>query len=223
MESAENGTGEDLQFHPLGCADCAASHGTAAGLLRNSGSETTMRSPRIVVTNPFTHQPTEMPLIERDHEIQTLASYGPDQSFTKCISLRRLWRRFQDPQPEALYKLLIEFRREDRITVMDDEAMLGLARKSFPKLLQGPCSRGVGRHIALQDTSGSELEDNKHVEELELAVTATMKSQATIASAWLRTNVAQFWGEVLFPRPSSRPHGQYFRTVRGDTRMPSLR
>src|SRR5215813_3314218 len=50
-----------------------------------------------------------------------------------------------------------------------------------------------------------------------------MKSQATIASAWLRTNVAQCWDEVLLARPSSISHGQYLRTVRGDTSIPSFR
>ena len=73
---------------------------------------------------------------------------------------------------------------------MDDETIWSLARESFPKLLQCPFSGRVVRHVALQDTSRSELKDDKHVEDLEL-VTATMKSQATIASAWLRTKVAQ--------------------------------
>jgi hypothetical protein len=50
---------------------------------------------------------------------------------------------------------------------MDDEAILAPSRKSFPKLLQCLLSRGVRRHIALQDTSRSELEDHEHIEELE--------------------------------------------------------
>src|ERR1700678_274083 len=55
------------------------------------------------------------------------------------------------------------------------------------------------------------------------AVTVTMKSQATIASAWFRTNVIQLCEEVLRPGRSSFSQGQYLRTVRGETKMPSLR
>src|SRR6516225_6112651 len=102
---------------------------------------------------------------------------------------------------------------------MDDETIWGLVRKSLPRLLQCPFSGRVRRYVALQDTSRSEFEHNKHIEQLE----ATMKSLATVASAWLRTKVAQRGDEVALPPPSSRPQGQYFRTVREDTTTPSLR
>ena len=39
-----------------------------------------------------------MPFAQRDREIQALASYGPDQSFTQGIPLRRLRRSFQHSQ-----------------------------------------------------------------------------------------------------------------------------
>ncbi len=107
------------------------------------------------------------PLVERNHEVQTLSSYGPDQSLTECISLGRLWRSSQDPQSEPLYQFLIELRRENGVTVMDREAIRPPVREPFPKLLQRPFSRRVGGHIALQDTSRSEFEHHKHVEELE--------------------------------------------------------
>jgi len=41
--------------------------------------------PSVVMTNPFGQDPTEMLFVQRDHEIRTLASYAPYQSFTKCI------------------------------------------------------------------------------------------------------------------------------------------
>jgi hypothetical protein len=66
---------------------------------------------------------------------------------------------------------------------MDGEAIRPRVTESCPKLLQRPLCRGMGGHLALQDTSRSELDDDKHVEQLEnLAVTTTMKSQATMAS-----------------------------------------
>ena len=103
VESAENSTGDDPQFPLFVGADCIAFHATAVALCRNSRSQTTVRAPSIVVTNPFRQQPTEMLLVQGDHEIQTLASYGPDQSFTKCIRLRRLRRSFQDLHTETLH------------------------------------------------------------------------------------------------------------------------
>jgi hypothetical protein len=53
VESAENGTGDYLQFPLWGYAECAASYVTAVALRRNSRSQTAVRAPSIVVTNPF--------------------------------------------------------------------------------------------------------------------------------------------------------------------------
>ena len=93
VESAENRTRDYLQFPLWGYVDCAPSYGTAVALCRNARSQTTVRAPSIVVTNPFRQEPTEMLFIQRDHEIQTLPSYRPDQSFTKCICLSSQMRR----------------------------------------------------------------------------------------------------------------------------------
>ena len=103
VESPQNGTGDYLQFPPWGYAHCAASYGTAVALRRNSRSQTAVRAPSIVMTNPFRQEPTEVPFAQRDHEIQTLASYDPDQSLTKCIHLRRLRRSFQDLHTKTLH------------------------------------------------------------------------------------------------------------------------
>jgi len=61
-----------------------------------------VRAPSIVVTNPFRQEPTQMLFVPWDHEIQTLASYGPDPSFTKCLRRRRWRRSFQDLHTETL-------------------------------------------------------------------------------------------------------------------------
>ena len=100
VESAENRTGYDPQFPLFVGAECIAFHGTTVDLCWNSRSETAVRAPRIVVTNPFRQEPPQMLFVQGDHEIQTLASYGPDQSFTKCIRLRRLRRSFQHLTPK---------------------------------------------------------------------------------------------------------------------------
>src|SRR5579862_4710270 len=51
------------------------------------------------------------------------------------------------------------------------------------------------------------------------AVTETKKSQATISLAWFRTKVDHRW---LVPLPRRGFISRYRRTVRGETRMPSL-
>jgi len=50
----------------------------------------------IVVGDPRAEELSEMPLIERDHEIQALAADRADQPFAERIRLRRPHRRFQD-------------------------------------------------------------------------------------------------------------------------------
>jgi hypothetical protein len=75
VEFAENEMGYDLQFPLFVGADCIAFQGTTVDLCRNYQSETTVRAPCIVVTNPFSQEPTEMLFVQWDHEIQTLASH----------------------------------------------------------------------------------------------------------------------------------------------------
>ena len=49
-----------------------------------------------------------MPLVKRNHEVQTLSSYGLDQSPKECIRLGRLWRSSQDPRSEPLHQDVAE-------------------------------------------------------------------------------------------------------------------
>jgi hypothetical protein len=51
---------------------------------------------------------------------------------------------------------------------------------------------------------------------------ATKKSEATMALAWLRTNVRHCCEDVLLPPLGSLSCGQYARTVRGETKIPSF-
>jgi hypothetical protein len=53
-----------------------------------------------------------------------------------------------------------------------------------------------------------------------------VRSAATLRTrrshAWLRRNVRQHWDVARWPGPQCRGVGRYFRTVRGETRRPSL-
>src|SRR5215813_10602761 len=88
VESAENGTGDYLGFLLYGLTGRAVSQCTSVSRIGDAGPQAAVRAPGIVGANRFAQQLTEMPLVQRDHEIQTLASYGSDQSFAKCIRLR---------------------------------------------------------------------------------------------------------------------------------------
>ena len=46
-----------------------------------------MGTTAIVVADPFAKEPTEMPLRERDQEVQALAPYRANESFTMGIGL----------------------------------------------------------------------------------------------------------------------------------------
>jgi len=51
--------------------------------------------PAIVVRTPFGQHAPKMPLIERNHPIETLTTHGPDHSFARRVHLRRGHWRFQ--------------------------------------------------------------------------------------------------------------------------------
>src|SRR5215471_5851280 len=104
---------------------------------------------------------------------------------------------------------------------MDDETIRGLVRESLPKSLQCPFRSWVGRHVALQNTSRSELEHNKHVEQLELS-----RDRNHEVTSDHRIGVVAYEGRPALGRScfaTAVPQGQYFRTVREDTRRPSLK
>jgi len=106
---------------------------------------------------PFAKHAAEVLFIQRNDEIQTLASYGPHQPLTKCVRFRRLRRSSQHSQSESPHQFLVELRREDRIAIMDEKAGHIIAGQGFPKLLQGPFSRRMSRRVALQNPSRSWL------------------------------------------------------------------
>src|SRR5215471_16602377 len=45
----------------------------------------------------------------------------------------------------------VDFRSEDAIAIMDDEAIGMIARQRFPELLQRPLRRGMGRDVVVEN------------------------------------------------------------------------
>ena len=110
---------------------------------------------------------------------------------------------------------------EDTVAVMDEEAIGMVRGKGFTQLLQRPLRRGRRGHIDVQQSAARVLDNHEHIEETKSRRDATQKSQATIACAWLRTNVDQRCDVTRVPGPRSRRFGMYMRTVRGERAGPA--
>src|SRR5260370_34265075 len=95
-----------------------------------------------------------------------------------------------------------------------------IAWQRLPKLLQGPLRRRVGGDVVMKDSPGAQFHDHKYIKDAEAGRDDHEESHATIALAWLRTNVSQ----RCFGSGSRRgpPLFRYFPTVRGETRIPSF-
>ncbi len=62
-----------------------------------------------------------MPVVNRNHPIETLASDRANEAFAVCVRLRRTYRRFQYLKRHGT-RGLVDGRREDAITIVDEKA-----------------------------------------------------------------------------------------------------
>lgn len=90
--------------------------------------------------DPFGQHASEMPLIEWNHPIGTLATYGPNQAFAIRVGLRCCNWRLDEMQPNRAERT-VHRGREDGIMVVHDEAMRALVSKTPTKLLHGLVTR----------------------------------------------------------------------------------
>ena len=111
-----------------------------------------MGSAVVIVRHPFVQDAVEMPVVERDDEIQTLASKGANDPFTNRIRHGRPYWRFEHAQPQIPYTLVNVF-GEYRVPVTDQETIGVIDRDRFSELLHGPLSRGMGRHIDVKEAA----------------------------------------------------------------------
>ena len=72
--------------------------------------------------HPFLHDAVEMPLVQRDHKIQTLSPQSPVDPFADRIGHGRPYWRFDHVQPHVTYGLVNVF-GEDGIPVVDQVAV----------------------------------------------------------------------------------------------------
>ena len=148
----------------------------------NARAQARVRPSVVVVSHPFGQGGPEMPFIQQDQPIQTLATHAADHPLAKCIRLGRLWWGLQNPQSEAMCQLLIEVRRENRVPIMDDKRVRRLARECFPKLLQSPFSGWMKGRFEMQNPEAADFYDYEHTS-WNVAVATMKKSHAMIAFA----------------------------------------
>ena len=111
---------------------------------------------------PLTNNPLEMAFVERNQEIQTFATKAPAQSLAHGVRLGGSHWRPQNSYSQ-IGETLVDFLCEDAIPIVDPEAVGMIARQRFPKLLQGPCRRGMGRDVVVDNPAGSNLYDDEDV------------------------------------------------------------
>src|SRR6516165_5350877 len=96
-----------------------------------------MRPPPVIVRGPLPKNHLQMVLVEWNQQVETFATKAPAQSLAHRVRLLRSHRRPQNSYTEVR-QTLVDFRSEDAIAVMDDEAVGMVARQGFPELLQAP-------------------------------------------------------------------------------------
>jgi hypothetical protein len=100
-----------------------------------------MNAAMIVMEYPAVESVREMPLAQRDKEIQALPADGSHHTLASGVCFGRSTRRVQYAHPHAGNRL-VYFPGEDAVPVMDEEAERMIIRERFPQLLQGPLCAG---------------------------------------------------------------------------------
>src|SRR5215471_6324030 len=122
-----------------------------------------MWPPTVIMRGPLANNPLERTFVQGKQEIQTFATKAPAQSLAHGVRLRRSHRRPQNSYTEVP-QTPVDFRSEDAIAILDEEAVGMIARQRFPELGQRPLRRGMGRDVVVENPAGSDLHDEEDVE-----------------------------------------------------------
>ena len=128
-------------------------------------AERQVRSRALVVRDVGVKDPSEMPLVEDDHVVQTLAADGPDDAFDVGILPGRAWCGADGCQAER-FGGAVERCVEGRVTVVEQESRGGVVRESLAELLSGPHGRGMRRDVDMQDAAAVVGEDDEDEQDL---------------------------------------------------------
>jgi len=107
------------------------------------------------------------------------------------------------------------------MSIMNEEPMCVIARYRFSELLHRPIGCGLGGHIAMQHAAGADLHYHEYIKDTEASgdrdheVTCQQDSGMIAHKPFRFCEGRRGWRDL-----SSL--GQYARTVRGETLMPSF-
>jgi len=181
--------------------------------IRNARSEAGMRPSSIVMSDPLTKDAPQLVLVQQDHEVQTLAAYGAYQPFAECVRCRGAHRRLKHRQTHR-HQRPIDVLGVNRVPIMNHESVRLVTCDDHPTLLRGPFGRWMRRHVAVQDSSRADLQDDEHVHHTEHGRHDHEKSHAITVCAWFRMKVVHARVSCL---PRGGLHGMYRMTVRGES------
>ena len=99
-----------------------------------------------------------------DEEIQAFSAERTDDPFAEAVSLGTSRWRFEYTQSHVCNGL-VKVGRENAIAVMDEKTVAMVRGDGFSQLLQCPCSRGVGGHIAVHNPSGLVFDNDPYLEQ----------------------------------------------------------
>ena len=148
----------------------------------NARSQAGVWTTSVIVLHPFTKDPSEVFLVQRDQPIETLATYRADQSFAEGVGLPCPGRG-PEHMPSHRRNRLVDQRRINAIPIVEDEPVGRFRGDDRPELLHHPRRRGMLRDIPVQDPTCADLEDDEYIEDAKRTVTVEKKSQVTTACA----------------------------------------
>src|SRR6516164_2512451 len=122
-----------------------------------------MRPACVIVDHPFLHNAVEMPLVQRDHEVETVSSQGSKNAFTDGIRHGRPHGRFEHAQTHMTHPL-IHVGGENGVTVMNQYAVRVIDWDRFPELLHGPLRSRMRGDIDMHQSAAGMLDDDKDIE-----------------------------------------------------------
>ena len=96
-----------------------------------------MWPPTVIEPCPLTKNHLQMAFVEGNQEVETLATKATAQPLAYRVRLRGAHRRPQNSYTQVR-ETLVDFRSEDAIPIVNEEAVGMIARQGFPELLQAP-------------------------------------------------------------------------------------
>jgi hypothetical protein len=179
------------------------SHQLVERQVGNARTEAGVWSPLVIVSHPLLQNCSQMPFIQHDQPVETLATDRTDQPLAVRVRLRAAHGRPQHCQTHRA-NCAVDGRSLDAVAVVNEKSLRLITRRNGTELLHGPCGRRMLRHIPVQIRRVPTSRTTKTYSMRNLAVMVTRKSQASMALAWLRTKVLHRWDETRF---RGRPPG----------------